>query len=578
MWKNQRNDFENIQKIKKTNHFTNYSQSSSSFLSWRFRFVIFGFFLLISALIARMTYLTVFNRSFLVKQSNSRALRVINIPAYRGMILDRNGRPLAVSTPVDSIWMNPQDFQATSENLKQLYHRLSISSERIKHLLKQNSDREFVYLRRGVDPGLAQQIKALAIPGIYLEREYKRYYPLGEAASQAVGFTNIDDRGQAGLELAYNKWLEGLPGKEKVLKDLYGHVIAIISQISPARSGHDLSLSIDSRLQFLAYSELKATVQKFHAESGSVVILNPKTGEILAMANQPSFNPNGRPDRDYGQFRNRAVTDMFEPGSTMKAFSIASALDSGKYVPTTKIDTNPGWFMVGHNKIHDETFNHGVLTVTQVLQKSSNVGVAKMTLSLPAEHFIDLLHRVGFGERTDSGFPGESPGMLKDRYQWDPFDLATLAFGYGISVTPLQLASAYSVIADSGLKCPITFLKQDDPKACSRVMDEKATIAMREMLRSVIQLGGTGTSARIPGYQVAGKTGTAYIAVKSGYDKKRHMSSFVGMAPASDPALVVAVVIRDPKDDYYGGVVAAPAFSKIMGDSLRILNISPGED
>ena len=550
--------------------------SNTSFFSLRFVFIVFFLFLIVCILISRMIYLTIFNRSFLVKQANARSLRIISIPSYRGMILDRNGRPMAVSTPVDSIWMNPQDFQTTSYNLIKLSKLLNIPSWKIKKLWNKYKRREFAYIRRGVDPQLAKKIKSFAIPGVYLEREYRRYYPLGEVASQVVGFTNIDDQGQEGLELAYDKWLAGTLGKEKVLKDLYGHVVAIIDQVKHDQAGHNLTLSIDDRLQFVAYSVLKETVKKFHAQSGSVIILNPKTGEILAMVNLPSFNPNNRPRRDYGQFRNRAVTDTFEPGSTMKTFSIASALDSGKYTPETKINTNPGWFMIGKNKVHDENLNHGVITVIKVLQKSSNVGVAKMTLSIPAKHFIDLLKRVGFGERTRSGFPGESSGYIEDGTKMDPFDLATLAFGYGISVTALQLAHAYAVIADNGLKCPITFLKENKPAKCVRVVDKKTANDMLHMLKSVIALGGTGIRAKVFGYQVAGKTGTAYIAGRHGYkNKKHHTSSFVGMAPADNPKLVVTVVIRNSKKEYYGGLVAAPSFSKIMGSALRILNIPP---
>jgi len=556
-------------------------KNQTSFIAIRFWLILSGLLILIGIITVRMVYLTIFDRSFLQHQGNMRTLRTINIPAYRGMITDRNGVPLAISTPVDSVWANPKDFAASTKNARQLSHLLNIPFSHIKHTIRQNKHREFVYLKRGVNPETSQNIAELALSGIYLEREYKRYYPQSEVASQVVGFTNIDDQGQEGLELAYNSWLKGTPGKEQVLKDLYGHVVAVLNDTKLAKSGHDLILSLDNRIQYLAYRSLKNAVIKYHAKSGSVVVLNPKTGEILAMANMPSFNPNQRPSHDYGQFRNRAVTDMFEPGSTMKAFSIASALDSGKYTDETIIDTNPGRLKVGKNIVHDDEWvNHGKLTVAQVLQKSSNIGATKMTLSLPPEHFLDLLRRVGFGERTSSNFPGESPGALAYHDTWQPFVLATLAFGYGISVTPLQLAQAYGIIANDGLQCPITFLKRDTPPQCVRCMDTKVANSMLKMLELVVQTGGTGFRAKINGYHVAGKTGTANIAGLHGYNKHRHTASFVGIAPASNPQLVVAVVIRDPRntqDKYYGGTVATPAFAKIMGGSLRILNIAPDD-
>lgn len=551
---------------------------SITFLPWRFRFVLIGFSVIILALISRMVYLTVVDRSFLLHQGASRYLRTIDFSAYRGMIVDRNGQPLAVSTPVDSIWINPQDFPATFVNIGKITHLLSLRPLSIRHVLSQHQKKsQFVYIKRDVNPELADKIKKLAIPGVYLQKAYRRYYPEGEAASQVVGFTNIDDQGEAGLELAFNAWLQGKPGKERVLKDRYGHLVAVIGDVQSASPGNNLTLSLDQRIQYLAYTSLKETITKYHAESGSVVVLNPTNGQILAMANMPSFNPNNRPNDDYGQFRNRAVTDMFEPGSTMKAFSIASALDSGKYTPNSEIDTNPGWLKVGVNTIQDVEKNNGILTVTQVMQKSSNIGVTKMTLSLPPEHFLDLLHRVGFGARSRSGFPGESPGNILSFVSWQPFVLATLAFGYGISVTPLQLAHAYGIIANGGLSCPVTFLMSDDSPPCERVMEKPVANNMLHMLESVLEIGGTGTLARVDDYRVAGKTGTAYIAGLHGYNKNRYVSSFVGISPVSHPQLVVAVVIRDPKKNHFGGLVAAPAFAKIMKGALNILNIAPDD-
>jgi len=549
-----------------------------SFLSWRFRFVLILFFILAAVLVFRLFYLTVIHRHFLQKQGNSRYLRIRSIPAYRGMIADRDGNPLAVSTPVYSVWINPEDFPKSKSATESLSKVLNVSVWRIRQILKKHAHNQFVYIKRGINPDLGEKISSLAIPGVYLEREYRRYYPLGEAASQVVGFTNIDDQGQAGLELMYDRWLTGKPGKERVLEDRYRHVVGVLNIINKAHSGHDLRTSVSSRIQFLAYQVLKQTIVKDEAESGSVVVLNPKTGEILAMANEPSFNPNKRPSKDSGQFRNRSVTDIFEPGSTMKVFSIASALDSGKYTPETKVDTSPGWFMIGKNEVKDDRVNRGVLVVSDVLKYSSNVGVARITLSLPPEHLVGLLRRVGFGERTQSSFPGESPGIVHDHAKWKPFVLATLAFGYGISVTPLQLAHAYAVIANHGLKCPATFIVPNEPPKCFQVIDLKVADQMLQMLETVVQKGGTGTLARIPGYMIAGKTGTAFIAGLHGYDHHKRMASFVGIATASNPQLVVAVVVRNPQKEGYGGLVAAPAFAKIMRGALKILNIQPDQE
>jgi len=547
-----------------------------SFIPIRFWILLSAVFALIIILFARMIYLTTFDRTFLLHQGNMRTLRTINIPAYRGMISDRNGVPLAISTPVNSVWINPKDFIYTTKNARQLGHLLNITSKHIQQIVRKNNKREFVYLKRGINTEIAQAVDELALSGVYLEKEYKRYYPQGEIAAQILGFTNIDDKGQEGLELAYDPWLQGSPGKERVLKDLYGNIVAILNDTQTAKSGHDLILSIDNRIQYLAYRNLKSAIIKYHAKSGSAIVLNPKTGEILAMVNQPSFNPNQRPSHDYGQFRNRAITDTFEPGSTMKAFSIASALDSGKYTVNTIIDTNPGRLKIGKNIVHDDDWkNHGKITIAQILQKSSNIGAAKITMSLPAKHFLDLLHRVGFGERTSSNFPGESPGALAYHDSWQPFALSTLAFGYGISVTPLQLTQAYGIIANNGLQCPITFLKRSSQIKCTRAMNTKTANSMLHMLGLVVQPDGTGFRARINGYNVAGKTGTAHIAKPHGYYKHRYIASFVGIAPSSDPQLAVAIVIEDPGNSYYGGTIAAPTFSKIMGGALRILNISP---
>lgn len=546
------------------------------FLKYRFYIVCALLLLLSLAVLARMVYLTVIDQNFLAHEGDIRTLRVVDIPAYRGMILDRNHYPLAVSIPTDDVWMNPQDFPNQASAIAAVRHILRLPYGALDHVLLKNKHRYFVYLKRGVKPEVGAAIEKLNLPGIYVEPQYQRTYPTGSVTAQVIGFTNIDDEGVAGLELAYDQWLEGIPGKKQILQDRYGEEIAVVSKMREAKPGHDLVLSIDHRIQYIADHVLAKTIEDNQAEAGSVIVMNPKTGEILAMSNQPTFDPNLPHDPPYGRYRNRAVTDMFEPGSTMKAFSIANALESGQYTPDTMIQTAPGWMYLGNNRVRDE-LNYGDLTVRQVLQHSSNMGVAKMTLALGPDHFLAILHNVGFGQRTASGFPGESPGMFPHHDQWRPFVLATLAFGYGITVTPLQLAQAYSIIANHGELCPVTFIAQTDPVTCSQVMNPRTSAEMLQLLESVLQQGGTGTRAVVPGYLIAGKTGTAYIATAHGYDHHRINASFVGIAPVSDPQLVVAVVIRDPKVHDEGATVAAPAFSEIMAQSLRILDIPPDQ-
>lgn len=395
-------------------------------------------------------------------------------------------------------------------------------------------------------------------------------------AAHIIGFTNIDDQGQEGLELAYDGWLRGIPGKKRVLKDRLGNVIVDLGTIQQSKQGHNLVLSIDSRIQYLANEELKEGIKSFNAKSGSIIVLDAKTGEVLAMVNQPSFNPNHIENMSDGRYRNRAMTDVFEPGSTMKVFSIANALESGAYFPHSEIDTSPGWLNVGGNVIRDEN-NYGLMSVVRIFQKSSDVGVAKMTLSLPPAQLSALLHRVGFGERTNSLFPGEASGTLAYRTKWRPIDLATLSFGYGVSVTVMQLAQAYAIIAENGIQKPVSLLKIETEQQGKQVLSQKLAAQMLSMLEAVVQ-GGTGSLAKVAGYRVAGKTGTAYIAGKNGYDKERYVSSFVGIAPVSNPRLVVAIVIKEPRGhQHLGGVVAAPIFSKVMAGALRLLNITPDD-
>lgn len=547
------------------------------FYRWRYGFVLVVFLAIVLALYVRMVNLTLWQKDFLQKQGETRSKRIVNIPGLRGMIEDRNGFPLAISTPVDSLWINPQEFPLNSDNTIAIGKIIGLPAKEIEQHVSLYKNKSFVYIKRELNPSLAQAVAALKIPGVYLQQEYKRFYPDGEVTSQLVGYTNIDGRGQEGMELTYNQWLTGQMGKQLVIEDLHGNVVSVIKQLTEQKPGNNLTLSIDRRIQFLAFQALKEAVVHYNAKSGSAVVLDIETGEVLAMVNQPSFNPNDR--NSYGDgYRNRAVTDTFEPGSTMKAFSIMSALDSNQYTPDTVIDTAPGWYKVGKNWVRDE-LNYKSLTVTGVLQKSSNVGVTKMTLALPGDQFWGMLHRVGFGEPTASGFPGEQGGYLIHQSPWNPFALATLAFGYGISVTTLQLAQAYSIIGNHGMKVPITLLKggQKTNEKPEQVIEPKTADQMLTMLEAVIGGDeGTGGQARVQGYRVAGKTGTAKIAGPGGYYKHRYRGSFVGIAPVSHPKLVVAVVVIDPQGSaYYGGLIAAPAFSKIMGGSLRILDMPP---
>lgn len=551
--------------------------TNAYYIAWRFYLILGLICLAVSGLIWRVFDLTILDQTFLRRQGDERVLRLVSTPANRGMIIERNGFPLAVSTEVFSVWMNPLEFSPSKKEISVLGKLLGMKPKEISIILKrsQEGDKEFVYLKRALSPEIAKQIKSLNFPGLYTQIEYRRYYPEGETTAHVVGFTNVDDRGQEGLELQYNQWLDGDPGKQWVIKDRLGRVISKVQSVQEQKPGRDLVLSIDRRIQYLAYRELLAGVVENHAASGSAIVLDTRTGEVLAMVNQPSFNPNNRPAHKSDVFRNRAVTDSFEPGSTIKAFSVASALDSGHFKPNTVIDTYPGWLRVGHNVVRDE-HGCGPMTVTQIMQRSSNVGVTKMILSLPPNQLWSLLHRVGFGEVTGIGFPGEQRGSLVKHDPWGAFVVATLGFGYGVSVTPLQLARAYSVLANKGMIIPVSLQRLDEPPKGVRVMDEKIAKEMLTLLEAVITKGGTGEAAHIPGYRVAGKTGTAIKAGDHGYQKHRYVSSFVGIAPVTNPRLVVAVVINDPQGkNYYGGLVSGPVFEKIMEGTLRILDVPP---
>lgn len=542
---------------------------------WRAYLVYVLLILMVFGLVWRLLDLNLINRFFLLKQSDARTLRVETLAAHRGVITDREGTVLAMSTPVYSVWVNPKSFQATSSQLTELAHALNLSTAFIISHTK-NKNKEFVYLKRQNPPDVKQAVKILNIPGVHFQQDFQRFYPEGEVTAHVLGITNVDDQGQEGLELAYNGWLSGSPGKREVLKDRLGNVIANIALLKNPVEGRDLTLSIDHRIQYVAYRALKEQVEKLHAQAGSVVVMNPKTGEILAMVNQPSYNPNNRAGSTTRDYRNRAVTDSFEPGSTMKPFTIAMALESGQYTMKSLVDTHPGYMNVGGFEIRDDFKDNGIVDLRKILEVSSNIGAAKILLSLPSQKFWDLLQRMGFGRSTNSDFPGETMGRLLDHPVWYKSDVATLAYGYGIAVTALQMVHAYSILANNGESVPVSFLKLDNPPVAKTVIPKKVANEVVNMLQAVV-IGkeGTGHQAAIPGYTVAGKTGTAYIAGPGGYNKKKYMSDFVGMAPVNDPRLVIAVVVRDPKGKHFGGDVAAPVFAKIMSASMRIMGVVP---
>jgi len=543
----------------------------------RLTFVKLMMVLGVAALMGRMIDLNINQRDFLQGQGDARYLREVSIPAHRGMIADRNGEPLAISTPVESVWANPQDLATARDRWPQLARVLDLDLEDLEQTLGRRMDKEFVYLRRRINPDLAEKVMALRIPGVSLQPEYRRYYPMGEVVAHVVGFTNVDDAGQEGIELMMDDSLRGTPGSKRVIKDRLGRIVENVESIQEPRPGDDLQISIDRRIQYLAYRELKSAVTRHQARAGSAVVLDVTTGEVLAMVNQPAYNPNNRSDLSSSRLRNRAVTDVFEPGSTMKPFSMSAALESGKYQPHTPIDTSPGMLHLGGFTIHD-SHNYGLIDVSTVIQKSSNVGMSRIALSFPAKRLWDVFSRFGFGYDTGSGFPGEAAGLLDNYHDWQKVEHATVSYGYGLSVTPLQLANAYATLAADGKQRPVSFLKLEHDKLpeARQVISPKIAREVRKMLERVVLKGGTGTRAQVPGYRVAGKTGTVRKATAGGYNEEHYMSVFAGMAPASHPRLVMVVVVDSPDDgEYYGGLVAAPVFSRVMEGALRLLDVAP---
>ena len=542
---------------------------------WRANFVLLVLVCGGFGLLYRAVQLQLKEHEFLAGQGDARFTRVAEITATRGTITDRYGEPLAVSTPVDSVWVNPKELALASDQLPRLARALKRDRSELERRVTSNLDREFLYMARHMQPAEAQKIRALQIPGVYLTREYRRYYPAGEVAGHIIGFTNVDDEGQEGLELAFDHWLAGEDGAKRVIQDRYGKIVQNVEEIRAMRPGRNLVLSIDLRVQYLAYRELKAAIRDQRARSGSVIVLDVATGEVLAMVNQPTYNPNDRDQLKARTYRNRAVTDIVEPGSSMKPFIIAAGLASGKFDERSIIDTNPGYIKVGAKLLEDRR-NLGAINLAACLAHSSNVCLTKVAMALEPAQMYGTLADLGFGQVTTSGYPGESAGLLPHYSHWRPVGISSMSRGYGLSVTPLQLAHAYATVASHGVSRPISFLRLDAPPEEKRALDDTVARQLIHLLEAVVSPEGGGKLAAIPGYTVAGKTGTAWKATAGGYATDRYLAVFGGVAPASNPRLAAVVVIDEPgAGKYYGGEVAAPVFSGVVGGALRLLAVPP---
>ena len=529
------------------------------------------------ALVARAFTLQVVNSDFYRRQGDERILREIEIPTSRGLITDRNGEPLAVSTPVESVWGNPQELLKAPERIPELAAALGVPTDELTRKLTQRADREFMYLKRRINPDQARAILAHNIPGVYSQREFRRFYPQGEALAHVLGFTNIDDRGQEGLELAFDEWLRGTPGSKRVIRDSRGRIVENVELIEAAQPGHELTLTIDRRIQYLTFRELRATLERTGASSGSAVVLDVATGEVLAMANLPTYNPNALGGQPSDARRNRAVTDVIEPDSTMKPLTVAAALEAGAVTPTTVIDTSPGWMPNGRFRTNDFR-NYGVLDVTGIIRKSSNVGVSKIVHRLQDQTFYDFLRRMGYGRSTHSGFPGESAGVLTPPARWSGTTKQGMSYGYGLSATPLQIATAYAALANGGRRITPTFVKGRHDEA-EQVLDPRVARQVLRMMQTVTEPGGTATQAAILGYHVAGKTGTARKFNSSGGYSRRYISFFAGVVPVENPRFSMVVVIDDPDPakGYYGGYVSGPMFKTVMDGALRLMDVPPDD-
>lgn len=544
---------------------------------WRLNLLRLVFISLVLGLGWRLADIQVLNPDFLRNQGDARHLRKVPVAAHRGMILDRHGEPLAISTPVHSVWLNPQEFNADKTQVANLAKALGLKTKTVNNKAKQDGHREFVYLKRRVTPEVANKVESFNITGVALQREYKRYYPMGEVTSHLVGFTSVDDAGQEGLELMHDDVLTGVPGLKRMVRDSRGNYVEGGEQLKPTKDGQNIQLSIDLRLQYLTYQSLKEAVTHYRARSGSAVVLDTQTGEVLAMVNQPSFNPNNRRGLKSSDYRNRAVTDLFEPGSTVKPFTMASGLQSGKFKPNSVIDTHPGTLRVSGHTIKDFR-DYGQIDMATLIQKSSNVGASKIALAMKPTQLWQDFAAFGMAEATGGYFPGEAMGSLPDPQNWRELDRATLSFGYGLASTALQLARGYMVLANGGILQPISFIKRTETSIGRRVYSSDVMQQVVTMMEGVVLEGGTAKLAAVENYRVAGKTGTVKKAGKGGYADKRYLSLFAGIIPASKPRLAMVVMIDDPQGkDYYGGLVAGPIFSKVMTGAMRLLNIAPDD-
>lgn len=545
-------------------------------LRWRFGLTMLALFALALTVSGRIAWLHVVRHDFLAEQGDKRSLRHVPIGAHRGIITDRNGEPLAVSTPMITLWANPAELETAPERWAELAKTLGVKPEDLAGRIANNSGRSFMYLERGITPELGEQVMALGVAGVYQREEFRRFYPAGEVTAHLVGLADIDEKGREGIELAYDSWLAGVPGKRRVLQNRMGQIIADVQVIENAKAGQSLALSIDLRLQYLAHRELIRTINEFKAKAGSMVMVDVRSGEILALANYPSYNPNNRASYTAAGSRNRALVDAFEPGSTVKPFTIAAALDSGRWRPSSTVDVGNGQMKIGKYTIRDVS-RGGVLDLTNVLKKSSNVAVSKIALDVGAEPVANVMQQVGFGAESGLGFPGESSGRFPVHRRWGAVETAAMSYGYGFSITAAQLAHAYAALGNNGLSIPLSLLRKDSATEGKQALNPATSQVVLEMLRSVVEEeGGGGLRARVPGYHVAGKSGTAKKTQGGGYTEDSYRSMFAGVGPVSQPRIALAVVIDEPREGgYFGGLVAAPAFSRVMAGALRLLNVEP---
>lgn len=546
---------------------------------WRFRVVIALLAIMVGAIAWRIIDLQVVDRDFLKGQGDARSLRHIPIPAHRGLITDRNGEPLAVSTPVTTLWANPKEMQGAKDRWPALAVALKQDPQQLTARLEQQANKEFIYLVRGLTPEQGQVVLDLKVPGVYGIEEFRRFYPAGDVAAHMVGFTDLDDHGREGVELAYDEWLAGVPGKRQVIKDRRGRLIKDIQVTKNAKAGKTLALSIDLRLQYLATRELRNAIAEQEAKAGSLVIMDVKTGEVLAMVNQPTYNPNNRRSMFPAAMRNRAIIDVFEPGSTVKPFSMSAALQSGRWKPTDKVEVYPGTLQLGRYTIRDVSRSEGpILDLTGILINSSNVGMSKIAFDIGGESIYRVMSQLGLGQYTGLGFPGERVGNLPNHREWRKAETATLSYGYGLSVTALQLVHAYAALANDGKMVPLSILKLDKAPESTQVVPKETAETIQGMLQQVIEAPRGVFRAQVPSYHVGGKSGTARKAIvgSKGYTENAYRSLFTGFGPMSDPRYAIVVVIDEPsKGGYFGGLVSAPVFSKVMSGTLRLMNVPP---